>query len=267
MFSKIKKTFFGYIPFLSPQNFPKEATDSCADNIDSPPIRISSQPIAPSTLPQLSLSESILLDVFDCWCHAVIVDSNQEQVDVRDNNLKDVRHALLGTMLLNPRSNARFILAEHAKELHRWQLTPKEGSVSPDKFTTDDWKRLRDEWNEMRKAVVLARPDHEENDLLQEDFRVMQRLIINTSSLFCAGHCTKLTRPIYKKPLKCWKTDGMEEKPTGYKYPNQRCCPVFEIFWSKSRKMAPHSIWINVFNDVRACCLATSHPRNIHMHA
>ena len=200
-----------YIPFLSsPPDVPKQRVDSSDDDDDDdeeeapqtqhplpplpipPPAQFPSHPTtsfarlrslsrssAWHVLPPLPSFEQMQMDVADFWCQAVLLETDPEQSALYQRNLVDALRVLPTTSSPNLRTEARLILASRAKELILWQLgqVGNAKEVSAYKFTADDWKRLQEEWNEMRQAVVLARPDHEQDDLLQGDFRAVGRLL------------------------------------------------------------------------------------------
>lgn len=194
-----------YIPFLSPHK-PKEETPEDEDDTNNypqtqhppPPIPPPSQfPSHPSTsfarlrslsrsaawnvLPPLPSFEQMQLDVVEFWIQAVILETDPEQSTLYQRNIEHAIHALPSKSSPSERLEARLTLAASARELVTWQLgqvgSTKEGSVSTYNFGPDEWKRLQDEWNEMREKLVRAVPTRQDDDLLQGDFRAVGRLL------------------------------------------------------------------------------------------
>jgi hypothetical protein len=198
--------FSRYIPFLSPPSQLAASSSDDEDNEDArpqtqhpapppplpPPAQFPSQPTtsfarlrslsrssAWNVLPPLPSFEQMQLDCIDFWCQAVLLETDPEQSALYQNNLFQALRVPSNTAPPNSLIEARLKLAARAKELVRWQLgqVGNDRAVSPYNFTPDDWKRLQDEWNQMRDAVVQARPDHAQDDLLQGDFRAVGRLL------------------------------------------------------------------------------------------
>lgn len=193
-----------YIPFLSP-HLPKEAMKENTNHTHRPQTQPPTPPIPPpsqfpsqpttsyarlrslsrsaawNVLPPLPSFEQMQLDVVDFWCQAVVLETDPEQSALYQRNLVDALRSLPNTVPSNQRIEARLILAARAKELVTWQLgrvqSTQVGSVSAYNFGPDEWKRIQDEWNEMREAVVQAMPDRQQDDLLQGDFRAVGRLL------------------------------------------------------------------------------------------
>ncbi|GAX27030.1 hypothetical protein FisN_9Lh346 [Fistulifera solaris] len=153
----------------------------------SPPVilpsnQISSQP-ATSITPSPYL-ESKLLYLFDSCCREIILETDPQRIAVRESDMKAAQkivHEYLGPTVLNLRISARYMLAEYTNKLVRWQLgqvgSPKDDALSPYHFSPEHWKRLQDEWNRLRDAVVQARPEYAHNDLLEHEFRAVTQLL------------------------------------------------------------------------------------------
>ncbi|GAX27029.1 hypothetical protein FisN_9Lh345 [Fistulifera solaris] len=160
-------------PIPPPAQFPSHPTTSFAR------LRSLSRSSAWNVLPPLPSFEQMQLDCIDFWCQAVLLETDPEQSALYQNYLFQALRVPSKTAPPNALIEARLKLAARAKELVRWQLgqVGNDRAVSPYNFTPDDWKRLQDEWNQMRDAVVQARPEHAQDDLLQGDFRAVGRLL------------------------------------------------------------------------------------------
>ncbi len=184
---------------------PKKKAGNDDDDDDLPHTQQQQQPLTPhdpshssverlrslfrtaawNALPPLPTHDHVQLDVVDFFCHAVILEPDRDQNALYQRYLEAALCVLPGTLPVNSQTEARLLVAGRARERVNWQWghiksPPNEtGTVSVYNFKPDDWKRIGGNWNEMREAVVRAAAlnQHDDNDLLNGDFRAVQRLL------------------------------------------------------------------------------------------